>query len=159
MQQAEKNLTNLPDSHQMLGNEADTGDADPAAKSHEDWFSAGFYKLYNIGVQPDGCHSHDDKELAQGFKGIKKADRYAKVYCHSGDHRSAYKKENEKREDFFEIYFFRALFCASGALECQKQCDGDDRPCTGKFYRYSIIKCCISPVIDGVPGRGGSCNG
>lgn len=46
-----------------LHSQAYQGDADPAAQTHENRFSAGFYKLYDIGVETDSHHCHDDKEF------------------------------------------------------------------------------------------------
>ncbi len=40
----------LPNPHPMLHQQADTGDADPAAKSHDDGLAACFDQFYNIGV-------------------------------------------------------------------------------------------------------------
>lgn len=49
----------------MLHPQADQRDSDPAAHAHEDGLAAGLYQLDKIGVQADGRHGHDDKELAQ----------------------------------------------------------------------------------------------
>lgn len=40
----------LPDSQSILHTKADTGDCNPTAKAHNDWLTAGFDQLYNIGV-------------------------------------------------------------------------------------------------------------
>ena len=52
-----------------LHSQAYQGDADPAAQTHENRFSAGFYKLYDIGVETDSHHCHDDKEFGQRLEG------------------------------------------------------------------------------------------
>ena len=55
----------------MLHQQADTGDASPAAEAHEEGFAAGLYKFDDVGVQADGGHGQNDEELAQFLQWFK----------------------------------------------------------------------------------------
>ena len=46
--------SSLPQSHHVLHYQADAGDTCPAAETHEERFTAGFYQLDDVGVQSDG---------------------------------------------------------------------------------------------------------
>ena len=52
----------------MLQQKADACDTDPAAEAQKQRLGAGADQLDDVGVESDGGHSEDDKELAQSFK-------------------------------------------------------------------------------------------
>lgn len=52
-----KILAKLPNSHYMLHKQTNNGNANPTAEAKNDWLTAGFHKLYDIGVQTNGGHS------------------------------------------------------------------------------------------------------
>ena len=54
-----------PDAQQPLHEQGYQRDTDPAAEPHKDRLTTVFYQLYNIGMQTDCPHRHNDKELAQ----------------------------------------------------------------------------------------------
>lgn len=54
-----------PQSEDALHQEADAGNAGPAAQAHKDWFAAGFDQLYDIGIESDCAHGHNNKEFTQ----------------------------------------------------------------------------------------------
>ena len=56
-------LTNLPQSHDVLHQKAYGSDTYPAACSHDQWFSAGFYKLDDVCVEADCSHCKDDEKF------------------------------------------------------------------------------------------------
>lgn len=54
-----------PQSEDALHQEADAGNAGPAAQAHKDWFAAGLDQLYDIGIESDCAHRHNNKEFTQ----------------------------------------------------------------------------------------------
>lgn len=54
-----------PQSEDSLHQEADAGNAGPTAQPHKDWFTAGFNELYDIGIESDCAHRHNNKEFTQ----------------------------------------------------------------------------------------------
>ncbi len=49
---------------ELLNHQGSNRQDEPADKSQQDRFSTIFNKLYNICVEPDGSHGHDDNEFA-----------------------------------------------------------------------------------------------
>ena len=71
----------------MLHEQADGCDADPAAKSHKDWFSTCFNQLDNIGIESNRRHGKYDKEFGQILNWGEKACRNMKeICCNCGNH-------------------------------------------------------------------------
>ena len=85
----------------MLQQKTDASDTDPAAEAKKQRPGAGAAQLDDVGVESDGGHSEDDKELAQSFQ------RWEDVGSDpgSGDdgsrHGSQNKIEKEHRKDLF----------------------------------------------------------
>ena len=67
----------LPDIKQMLHCQADNRYAEPADKTEQDRFAAGFDQLDDIRIQTDCTHGEDDEELAECFQRSKYICGYA----------------------------------------------------------------------------------
>ena len=89
----------LPYSEYMLHSKAYERDAQPAAEPCKDRLPAGFYQFYDIGVQTDGGHCHDDQELAQLFERIRYGRRKLEYGSYNG---SKYKEQNKERKGFLQ---------------------------------------------------------
>ena len=91
----------LEETEQVLHRDADARDSDPAAEAQKQRLGAGADQLDDVGVESDGGHSKDDKELAQSFKRCEDVG----IDPGSGDdgsrHGSQNKIENEHRKDLF----------------------------------------------------------
>lgn len=98
-----KNLCekSLPDAKGMLHKKADRRNGNPTAKTHKNGFSAGFYKLDNIGVQTDCRHRHNNQKFRQLFKRLKESSTDAGGYTDCCNHRGKNKKQNKKGEYLF----------------------------------------------------------
>ncbi len=86
----------------MLHQKADARDADPAAKPHEDGLAAGFHQFYQVGVQSDGAHGHDDEKFGEFFGRAEDGSGDAERRAHGGDHRGQDEEQDKKRENLFE---------------------------------------------------------
>lgn len=75
----------LPQMHHVLQEQADAGDADPAAKSHKEGLSASFDQLYDVGVEADGSHGQHDEELGKLFDRGEEVRRHTHGSCHSSN--------------------------------------------------------------------------
>lgn len=121
----------------MLHQQADAGDAGPAAESEEKGLAAASDQLDDIGVQPDGCHGHDDEEFGQLLQRGKERGADAGHGAHRGDEGSQHKKEDEKGEDLFQAesaaLLSAGLFRLTGAPESQHQGDGNDGQGAGEL--------------------------
>lgn len=71
------------------------GDAQPAAGALEDGLSSGFYQLDDVGVQTDGRHGHNDKELNQFLHRREEAGENAQADGYGSDDGGSDKIENK----------------------------------------------------------------
>ena len=55
----------------MLQQKADACDTDPAAEAQKQRLGAGADQLDDVGVESDGGHSEDDKNLLRVLRGVK----------------------------------------------------------------------------------------
>ena len=87
--------------HHMLHSEANNGDSNPAACAEQKWFSAGFDQLYNITVQSNRSHCHNDKELGEFFQWRKHIGTDSEIHAYGGDNGGNNKIQDEHRKCFF----------------------------------------------------------
>ena len=143
----------------MLHQQADAGDAGPAAESEEKGLAAASDQLDDIGVQPDGCHGHDDEEFGQLLQRGKEGGADAGHGAHRGDEGSQHKKEDEKGEDFFQAesaaLLSAGLFRLTGAPESQHQGDGNDGQGAGELDDGGLVQG-VGAGMESIPGSGGS---
>ena len=85
----------------MLHQQADGGDAHPAAGTQQQGLAAAFHQLDEIAVQPDGRHGHDNEELAQLLQGPEHGSGHAEGCAEGGDHRCAEEPQNEQGKGVF----------------------------------------------------------
>ena len=123
------------DSQNLLHKKAYRGYSHPAAESHEDRFSSGFYQFHKIGVKSNSRHGHDNKKLAQFFNRRRYRTWKRK---HGSDHRGQDEEQDKKGEDLFYLegsFGFLSCFLSFPNLpESQDQSNGDDRQSPGQFY-------------------------
>lgn len=131
----------LPDSEKMLHAEAYRGNADPADEPHENGFAACFNKLYNMGIEADGRHCHDDEKLTELLE--RPGDEGRQVE-HRRDNRGEHKKQDKPGKYFFEAECGAAcrvqLFFLARAHESENQRDWNDGERTRKFYNRRLVE-------------------
>ena len=86
----------------MLHEQADAGDAQPAAEAHEERFAAGFDQFNDICIQSDGRHGQDDKEFAQFLQRFEEGRRHTETSGSRCDEGSQNEVNDEEREGLFE---------------------------------------------------------
>ena len=85
----------------MLQQKTDAGDTDPAAEAQKQRLGAGADQLDDVGVESDGGHSEDDKELAQSFQRCEDVGSDPGSGDDGSHHGSQNKIETEHRKDLF----------------------------------------------------------
>ena len=147
----------LPDTQHVLHAQAYRRDGHPAAEAHKDGLAAALYQLDQVGVQADGPHGHDDKELGQLLEGGEKAGFHPRRGGRSGDHRGQHEEQDKGREDLFQGE--AALPGAAGpprlcrAPQGQRQGDGDDGQGAGELDNGGGVQG-VGPGVHPVPGGG-----
>ena len=91
----------LPQIHYVLQQKTDTGYPDPAAEAQKQRFDACADQLDDVGVESDGGHGEDDKELAQSFQRCEDVGSDPGSGDDGSHHGSQNKIENEHRKDLF----------------------------------------------------------
>lgn len=89
----------LPQTENVLQEKTYAGDTDPAAESHDKWFATCFDKFNNVGIQSDGCHCKDDKELGQILDRAEEISADTTVYSNRCDDGCCNKVQDKKWED------------------------------------------------------------
>ena len=107
----------------------------PAAESHKDRPASGFYQLYQICIESDSRHSHDNEKLTQLFN-RRCYGTWKRKYC--SDHRGQDKKQDKKGENLFYLKgspgFLPCCLCFSHLPESQDQRNGNDRQSPGQLH-------------------------
>lgn len=71
--------------HAVLHKQTHTSDANPAAKTHKDWFPTSANQLYDVSVKTNGGHRQHDKKLTQFLNGGKETWTDTHVYSDGSD--------------------------------------------------------------------------
>lgn len=142
----------LPDAEKMLHTEAYGGNSDPADEAHENWFSTRPDQLYNMGIEADGGHCHDDEKLAEFLE--RAGNKRRKIEYRRHD-RGKDKEQNEPGKYFLETKCgasrcIQPLFLPR-TYEGQYQGDWDNSEGTREFHDRRLIKriAAVNPVPRG----------
>ena len=137
-------LTFLPDAEEVLHTEAYGGNTDPADEPHEDRLSACPDQLYDMGIEADGRHCHDNEKLTEFLE--RAGDERRKIEYRCDD------RGKDKEQDEPGKYFFKAecgtgrrvqLFFFARTHEGQYQGDWNDREGAREFHDCRLVKRCL----------------
>ena len=128
----------------MLHGKADNSDPDPTAQSHENRLATRFDQLYDVCIEADGSHRHNDEELGEFLKRLEKRNINARHDRNGRDNRREHKEQDKKWEYAFEAepasFAAALLFQLCGAVKRQHERDRDDRQRPCQLYDGRRVK-------------------
>ena len=147
----------------MLHQQADDGDAHPAAGTQHDGLAARFDQLDDVAVEADGGHGHDDHEFRQFLQRGKGCGGDAEMDADRRDDGGDDKIKDEHREGTAEaeaagLIFFAAVVFGPGLIQREHQCNRNDREGPRQLNRHGLVEGLRAEVPHAVPGRRRRCD-